>query len=46
MGRIIDAEKTAFFKGAIRFLYHDGDGNVNWKDFNSQETFSISEKIL
>ncbi len=30
---IIDAEKYAFFKGAIRFLFTDGEGNINWYGF-------------
>lgn len=34
--KIIEAEKHAFFKGAIRFLYTDGDGNVNWNHFNKK----------
>ena len=29
---IIEAEKYAFFKGAIRFLFTDGNGNINWND--------------
>ena len=33
---IIDAEKYAFFKGAIRFLFTDGDGNPNWRDFDTK----------
>lgn len=31
--KIKDAEKTAFFRGAIRFLYRDGNGEENWNDF-------------
>ena len=30
---IIEAEKTAFFKGAIRFLFTDEDGNNDWGNF-------------
>lgn len=30
--KIIEAEKYAFFKGAIRFLFTDGEGNINWCD--------------
>lgn len=30
------AEKYAFFKGAIRFLFHDENGNVNWCDFDKK----------
>ena len=33
---IIEAENYAFFKGAIRFLFTDGEGNVNWKDFDKK----------
>ena len=33
---IIEAEKYAFFKGAIRFLFTDGDGNINWDDFDTK----------
>ena len=32
--KIIEAEKYAFFKGAIRFLFTDGEGNINWCDFD------------
>ncbi len=37
---IIDAEKYAFFKGAIRFLFTDGEGNINWYwcDFDKKWT--------
>ncbi len=37
---IIEAEKYAFFKGAIRFLFRDGneklDENLDWKDFDTK----------
>lgn len=33
---IIDAEKYAFFKGAIRFLFMDGNGEINWDNFDSK----------
>lgn len=33
---IIEAEKYAFFKGAIRFLFTDGDGKINWDDFDTK----------
>lgn len=33
---IIEAEKYAFFKGAIRFLFTDGEGNINWCDFDTK----------
>lgn len=31
---IIEAENYAFFKGSIRFLFRDENGNVNWNDFD------------
>ena len=31
---IIQAESYAFFKGAIRFLFRDENGDWNWKDFD------------
>ncbi|MBR6061218.1 MAG: hypothetical protein IKP67_04015, partial [Spirochaetales bacterium] len=34
--KIIEAEKYAFFKGAIRFLFTDTEGNINWNDFNTK----------
>ncbi len=34
--KIEDAEKAAFFRGAIRFLFKDGKGDVNWKDFDTK----------
>jgi len=30
------AEEYAFFHGAIRFLFHDAQGNVNWSDFGTK----------
>jgi hypothetical protein len=30
---IKDAEKVLFFKGTIRFLFRDEDGNVDWSEF-------------
>lgn len=30
------AEASAFFKGAIRFLYRDGNGNVDWELFDNK----------
>lgn len=33
---IIEAENYAFFKGAIRFLFQDENGNVNWDDFDTK----------
>lgn len=35
---IISAEEYAFFKGSIRFLFTDGNGKVNWDDFNTKWT--------
>lgn len=34
--KIIEAEKYAFFKGAIRFLFTDGEGKQNWDDFDKK----------
>ena len=34
--KIIEAEKYSFFKGAIRFLFTDGDGNIIWNDFDTK----------
>ncbi len=34
--KIIDAEKTAFFKGAIRFLFRIGENDYDWGKFNSR----------
>ena len=31
---ITEAESYAFFKGTIRFLFTDGEGNINWCGFN------------
>lgn len=48
--KIIEAEKYAFFKGAIRFLFTDGEGNIKWCHFdtkweNAQKYFKkISEQ--
>ena len=33
---ITEAEGYAFFKGAIRFLFTDGEGNINWCDFDTK----------
>jgi hypothetical protein len=35
---ITGAERYAFFNGAIRFLFTDGDGNINWCDFDQKWT--------
>ena len=32
--KFIKAEKYAFFKGAIRFLFHDFEGNSRWEYFD------------
>lgn len=32
--KIEDAEKAAFFRGAIRFLYRNDKGEVDWNDFD------------
>lgn len=34
--KIIEAEKYAFFTGAIRFLFRDGTGNWNWEKFDQK----------
>lgn len=34
--KIIEAEKTAFFKGAIRFLFRTGDNEYNWDVFEKR----------
>lgn len=34
--KIIEAEKYAFFKGAIRFLFTDEEGEVNWDNFDTK----------
>jgi hypothetical protein len=36
--KIIEAEKYAFFKGAIRFLYTNEDGHHDWKLFENKFT--------
>lgn len=33
---IIEAEKSAFFKGAIRFLFRNEKGEWDWKDFDTK----------
>ena len=33
---ITEAESYAFFKGAIRFLFTDGEWNINWCDFDTK----------
>ena len=44
---IIEAETYSFFKGAIRFLFTDDEGNIKWYDFdikwgNAQKFFDKS----
>lgn len=34
--KIIDAESAGFFRGAIRFLFTDKDGNVKWDEFDTK----------
>lgn len=34
--KIIEAEKYAFFKGAIRFLFQNADGDVDWDNFDTK----------
>ncbi len=41
---IKDAEKTAFFKGAIRFLFTNENGEVCWDDFDNK--FEHSRKFF
>ena len=33
---IIEAENWGFFKGAIRFLFHNANGEVDWSDFDTK----------
>src|SRR5574344_1384337 len=33
---IIEAENYAFFNGAIRFLFHNGEGKVDWSKFDTK----------
>lgn len=47
---IIEAEKYAFFKGAIRFLYTNNEGTIDWNDFatkweNAQRYFNGNDII-
>ena len=47
---IENAEKFAFFKGTIRFLFTGPDGGVNWNNFdtkfqNAQRLFKKDEKV-
>lgn len=34
--KILDAENALFFRGAIRFLYRDGNGAEDWDQFDSK----------
>lgn len=42
--KIEDAEKTVFFKGAIRFLFRDGSGKFDWGEFDKK--FANAEKYF
>ena len=42
--KIKEAEKTAFFKGAIRFLFRDGSGKYDWGKFDKK--FANAEKYF
>jgi hypothetical protein len=33
---IIKAENSLFFKGSIRFLYHNENGNIDWGEFDAK----------
>lgn len=33
---IIEAENTAFFKGSISFLFHDGNDKIDWNNFDKK----------
>ena len=41
---IIEAEQYSFFKGAIRFLFQNDNGNVDWNDFD--EKFENAKKYF
>ena len=46
---IIKAEKFSFFHGTIRFLFHDGKGDIDWDSFDikyeqAQKIFNIDIK--
>lgn len=34
--RIVDVETVSFFKGAIRFVFTNGLGEIDWKDFDNK----------
>lgn len=38
--KITEAEKTAFFKGAIRFMYKTDDDNIDWNKFDNRYKMS------
>jgi hypothetical protein len=47
---IISAEKFAFFKGTIRFLFTGADGSITWDNYlvklgNAQKLFSNNETV-
>lgn len=41
---IYEAESYGFFRGAIRFLFTDGSGNVDWNSFD--EKFANAQNLL
>ncbi len=41
---IYEAERYGFFRGAIRFLFTDGSGNIDWKSFD--EKFANARNLL
>ena len=42
--KIQKAEKMAYFKGAIRFLFRDGSGRTDWSEFDKK--FANAEKYF
>ena len=42
--KIEKAEKTAYFRGAIRFLFLDGSGKTDWSEFDKK--FANAEKYF
>ena len=50
LATIVEAEKYAFFKGTIRFLFTGADGSTTWDNFaikleNAKKRFSNNEKV-
>ena len=41
--KLVEAEETSFFKGAIRFLYRDASGNEDWVHFD--EKFATAKRV-